>query len=65
MKCTVKGNKKLRSHNYIIVTDIALHTSNYCVYCIEDQDSDTHKIIAQKYFKKSRNLFGTAILGIN
>jgi hypothetical protein len=23
---------------YIIVTDIALHISNYCVYCIEDQN---------------------------
>ena len=44
-----------------VYPDIALHISNYCVYCIEDQDYDTHKIIAHKFFNLSRNLFVTAI----
>jgi hypothetical protein len=39
--------------------DIALHISNYFVYCIEE--SYTHNINAQKFFKESRNLIGTAI----
>jgi len=48
-----------------VYPDIALHISNYCVYCIEDQDYDTHKIIAHIFFNLSRNLFATAILEIN
>ena len=39
--------------------DIALHISNYFFYCIEE--SYTHNINAQKFFKESRNLIGTAI----
>jgi len=45
-----------------VYPDIAIHISNYCVYCIEYQKSDTHNINVQKLFKESRNLIGTAIL---
>jgi hypothetical protein len=34
---------------YIIVTNIALHISNYCVYCIEDQNL-THTISMHRNF---------------
>ena len=37
--------------------DIALHISNYCVYCIEEQDYDTHKIIALDSGKEIRVVF--------
>ena len=47
-----------------VYPDIALHISNYCVYCIEDQNLSDN-INAQKFFKESRNLIGTAIIGIN
>ena len=48
---------KDRGTDQSVYPDIALHISNYCVYCIEDHDSDTHKIIAQKYFKKNHETY--------
>ena len=47
-----------------VYPDIALRISNYCVYCIEDQNL-THNINAHNISKESRNLIGTAILEIN
>ena len=35
---------------YCLSRTTTLHISNYCVYCIEDHDYDTHKIIAQKEY---------------
>jgi len=43
-----------------VYPDISLHFSNYCVYCIEDQNL-THNLNDHIFFKKSRNLIGTAI----
>ena len=47
-----------------VYPDIVLHISNYCAYCIEDQNL-THNVIAHTFFKESRNLRGTAIIGIH
>ena len=46
---------RTRTQGQSVYTDIALTASNYCVYCIEDQNL-THNIDAQKFFKESRNL---------
>ena len=51
---------RTRTQGQYVYPDIALHISNYCVYCIEDQNL-THNINAQKLFKESRNLIGNAI----
>ena len=50
-----------RPQGQSVCPDISFHFSNYCVYCIEDQNLE-HNINAQQFFKESRNLIGTIIL---
>ena len=47
---------RITTQGQSVYPDISLHISNYCVYCIEDQNL-THNIM--------HRILGTAILGIN